>query len=75
MESTTQTYVVQVKVTSSQLVTQIWVSGKGVRWLADEVFYKWLIFNVMDWMRSPGKSVYIFKRQSSIMFLGIPIFR
>ena len=65
----------QVKMTSSQLVTHIWISGKGVRWLADEVFYKWPIFNAMDWMRSLGESVYVFRRQSSIMFWHIPIFR
>lgn len=41
--------------------------------MADEAFYRWLIFK--DGMRSPGESVYIFRRHSSIMLGYIPIFR
>ena len=43
-----KTYVSQVKMTSSQLIIQVWNSGKGITWLADEVFHKWLIFKVTD---------------------------
>lgn len=70
-----KTYVSQVKMTSSQLIIQVWNSGKGIRWLADEVFHKWLILKVTDRMRSPGKTVYIIRRPPSIMLWYIPMFR